>query len=460
MRRAWSVGLVSVLAVAAASLGCTPAPPQTSATGDATGETSTSTGGTETSSGTTAPETTSGSSSTSDTGQTTQPPLPECGDGVVGGGEQCDDGNGSNNDACTVTCVAASCGDGLVWEGMEECDDGNLDNDDGCLEDCTPNVCGDGYVNLGVEQCDDANDVNDDDCTNACKLHIPGCGNGILDEGEECDDGNFDDTDDCTTQCMPNVCGDGHVHAELEECDDANQNDNDGCFSDCTLNVCGDGILNEGVEECDDANGDDSDECPASCLFAFCGDGYLHETFEKCDAGEANEDDLYNGCSTECTPNAGCGDGVVQVEEGEQCDDGNTESNDGCSATCTLEAAPECQDPLLLEEPDRNVLFNDGMGGVTECDKTGDSWYRLTGGAGSQMPTTPPEIYACGTDSPGWLNGEHPQVLDGAVDRQVCFHGKGDTCFLDVTIKVRNCGEYYVYKLPDPPDSCLRYCGE
>ena len=32
-----------------------------------------------------------------------------------------------------------------------------------------------------------------------------------------------------------------------------------------------------------------------------------------------------------------CGDGYTNVVAGEECDDGNTSSGDGCSATCVLE---------------------------------------------------------------------------------------------------------------------------
>jgi fibro-slime domain-containing protein len=32
-----------------------------------------------------------------------------------------------------------------------------------------------------------------------------------------------------------------------------------------------------------------------------------------------------------------CGDGIVQTDQGEECDDGNTVSNDGCSSTCKSE---------------------------------------------------------------------------------------------------------------------------
>ena len=35
-----------------------------------------------------------------------------------------------------------------------------------------------------------------------------------------------------------------------------------------------------------------------------------------------------------------CGDGVLLTACGEECDDGNNDPNDGCSADCMLEAQP------------------------------------------------------------------------------------------------------------------------
>jgi cysteine-rich repeat protein len=45
-----------------------------------------------------------------------------CGDGFLGTGEQCDDGNNDDNDECTNSCQFAMCGDGIVHNGVEECD--------------------------------------------------------------------------------------------------------------------------------------------------------------------------------------------------------------------------------------------------------------------------------------------------------------------------------------------------
>ncbi len=65
-----------------------------------------------------------------------------CGDGIVQGGEDCDDGNLSEDDRCTNNCRQIVCGDGLV-RGNEECEDGNLSNDDFCSSQCKRFRCGD-----------------------------------------------------------------------------------------------------------------------------------------------------------------------------------------------------------------------------------------------------------------------------------------------------------------------------
>jgi cysteine-rich repeat protein len=45
--------------------------------------------------------------------------------------EDCDDANDDNTDTCVVGCKAAACGDGFVGPG-ESCDDGNQVDDDEC----------------------------------------------------------------------------------------------------------------------------------------------------------------------------------------------------------------------------------------------------------------------------------------------------------------------------------------
>ena len=62
---------------------------------------------------------------------------------------------------------AAGCGNGVV-EGIEECDDGDAIEDDECTNFCKKPRCGDGIVQRG-EECDDANPRANGTCSPACK---------------------------------------------------------------------------------------------------------------------------------------------------------------------------------------------------------------------------------------------------------------------------------------------------
>jgi len=266
--------------------------------------------------------------------------LPACGDGILqlGAGEECDDGNLASDDACTRECRPARCGDGIVQPGNgEACDDGDLDDANGCTRDCQVARCGDGRRWLGHEACDDGNEVDDDACSNACRP--ASCGDGLLQAatGEECDDGNASDHDGCSTFCLAARCGDA-ILQQGEECDDGNADDHDGCTRECRLATCGDGLVRRGVEACDDGDDDDTDGCTRDCRLATCGDGVV-QPGEGCDDG--NRDDR-DACTNRCLA-ARCGDGFVQA--GEQCDDGNPSDNDSCTTACRLAV---CGDGLLL----------------------------------------------------------------------------------------------------------------
>lgn len=160
-----------------------------------------------------------------------------CRNGIVEAGEQCDDGNASNNDFCLNTCKLSSCGDGFM-QGAETCDDGNAVDTDSCSNTCVLARCGDGVTQTG-EQCDDGNQINEDFCTGICKLAT--CGDGFKQGAEACDDGNTVDTDSCRNSCVLPVCGDGIVQG-IEQCDDGNASQTDSCMNACTIPVSDTGI--------------------------------------------------------------------------------------------------------------------------------------------------------------------------------------------------------------------------
>lgn len=100
--------------------------------------------------------------------------------------------------------------------------------------------------------------------------------------------------------------------------------------------ICGDGFLDPG-EECDD--GEHSSDtapnaCRSDCRKAGCGD-YVVDSGEECDEGSRNNDSMPNQCRTNCKKPV-CGDGVVDTDYGEECDDANTNEDDGCTSKCTV----------------------------------------------------------------------------------------------------------------------------
>lgn len=70
-------------------------------------------------------------------------------------------------------------------------------------------------------------------------------------------------------------------------------------------------------------------ECARTC------GNHVVDVGEQCDDGV--NDGGYGQCAPGCVLGPRCGDGIVQHEFGETCDDGNTQGNDGCSATCSVE---------------------------------------------------------------------------------------------------------------------------
>lgn len=116
-------------------------------TGTAPGTDTGTTAGTapETTTTTTTGTTTSPVSGTSTGTSTGDPPPPNCGDGKVDDGEQCDEGpNNAPDGNCLPDCTLHVCGDGVLAPA-EQCDLGGLNGpDDGCSTECVvlPSACG------------------------------------------------------------------------------------------------------------------------------------------------------------------------------------------------------------------------------------------------------------------------------------------------------------------------------
>lgn len=78
---------------------------------------------------------------------------------------------------------------------------------------------------------------------------------------------------------------------------------------------------------------------PVNRYGAYCGDGVVDVALgEQCDKGTDINIGSYGGCNANCTLAPYCGDEIAQLAYGEQCDDGNSFYGDGCTPTCRVEA--------------------------------------------------------------------------------------------------------------------------
>jgi cysteine-rich repeat protein len=106
-----------------------------------------------------------------------------------------------------------------------------------------------------------------------------------------------------------------------------------------------------------------------------CGDGDVMGD-EECDDGNLDDGD---GCSATCRIEVPeCGDGTV--DPGEECDDGNTDDADGCSADCLIECVDPDLDAVCADvdncpddsNPEQDDADGDGVGDVCDDDDDDD----------------------------------------------------------------------------------------
>ncbi len=308
-------------------------------------------------------------------------PLPECGDGNLDPGEECEPPNSEDNQYCeqsTEECSGNKLGTRDAF--------GNCNAGCGCVFDSFNYQCVEGRC--GAECAVDA-DCNDSDPTTAdtCNLQtcqceyeqLPYCGDGKLDPGEECEPPNtvlstcdqygadyLQDYCDANCQLQDDDCEDDYPGCtSSQECDEFAPGTN-GCDETCQpLPECGDGNLDPG-EECEPPNSEDNQYCEQST--------------EECSGNKLGTRDAFGDCGSECgcdfdSFNYQCVEGRCGAEcaVDADCEDYDPHTADTCNidtCQCEYEQLPYCGDGKLDPgeecEPPNTVLAS--------CDQYGEDY--------------------------------------------------------------------------------------
>jgi cysteine-rich repeat protein len=295
---------------------------------------------------------TAGVDGSSSVGPFTTSVLDECGDGIVGGIEACDDEG--ETATCDADCTEVECGDAVanVTAG-EQCDEGGEGIT--CDADCTAVECGDMVTNVAAgEGCDAAGETAacDADCTPA------ECGDMVTNvaAGEQCDDGNGVPGDGCNECLVVVACSAGasllaqNPAGDMVVCDDPTDTvcEQDGetlcpagwglCTREQHINrntgfdfaVRAVVVVGEihcrtsgGAGHYTLSSGNLNQDSSLDCAYG--------SSRESCETGYGcNEPNLNMLC---CAPTPSCGNGVVNAPE-ELCDDGNASEVDECLNSC------------------------------------------------------------------------------------------------------------------------------
>ncbi|WP_407692925.1 DUF4215 domain-containing protein [Pyxidicoccus xibeiensis] len=424
-----------------------------------------------------------------------------CGNNVINPGEACDDGDtAAGANGCSATCDLSLCGNGAFnnrqWPNFDQevCDDGNRFEGDGCSRQCevesgfacagTPSRC----VRAGVTVFNTGVDDNNRRLESGADPHwfYAGTTTGAATGARTANDWPQEIQ---TARFMGPLGGETCVYQDFMVPSTTNISQfrlrlatfNDNSFAGARVNgvtatpvtvsepagqpwqksIFREFGANEAwrvglnrIELCNE----NSNAPPNAFRYLFvdayddrCGDGAI-SLREECDDGNTAAND---GCSASCGIEAGygctgtpstcaatCGNG--SLNPGEQCDDGNTAANDGCNASCRVERGYACPTPgqACVETCD-NGTINDGElcddGNRNDSDGCSGACRVERGYECAGTPSVCAPLCGNGTLNPG-------ELCDDGNSSQ------NDGCSIACTLELG-------YACPTPGQACVETCG-
>ncbi|MFT6397478.1 MAG: cysteine-rich repeat protein [Bradymonadia bacterium] len=348
--------------------------------------------------------------------------LPQCGDGIFQDvlGEQCDDGNDDDFDGCSNECVAASCGDGVVQsegpgcslllindreEGVPELtalfdlEDIEYESADATAasdlerlnehsfvifnhnnraatgaEVAALNAYVEGGGTLLITGYDSMGSPTDTALAGVARVTTSGDGPfsgecAVIAEGHPIMDGPYGSWPAGYAFTVTSTDHD-NVSAGGESIEIAS-------VSTASKITFAEGIGAGGTVMYWNSNNGLVDWIAAGAdsqaIFLNLMAGYCRGLAEECDDGDLNADVMGATCRTDCSV-PGCGDGVLDTDLDEECDDGNFTEADGCSNICLR---PQCGDGVIQGDEgcdDGNAVDTDDCRNDCSPQVCGDSF--------------------------------------------------------------------------------------
>ena len=320
-----------------------------------------------------------------------------CGDGTVQSshGEECDDKDNNGQDCnppyggscsyCSRECEVIAnpgpyCGDGSIQSKWEECDDGALNGDMCSSPPCSycdwncrlkrnvAGLCGNGVLDL-LEDCDDGNTISGDGCDSVCRFEakylvgsftVNTCNINMDIWDHSLEDGdkyvlylNGNKYTTGTSETLFNLSNPLHStkSINLTQCHNVFTAQ---CIS---QGLSGPNTASVKILESSQAAKDWTMYCTPPTNYIDCAQGQVVKL---------TVDVVNNPCCVSQWPV--CGNNIVETSE--ECDDGNTQSGDGCTSTCRNEPVNQLPTASISANPLSGVapLTVDFTGGCTDTD--------------------------------------------------------------------------------------------